>query len=245
MARTVSANAAIPGMSEATHDQPVAAPPGAAPRSESLLERAFTEALERSDDNDEITMRLLDAAYEQFRRMGVRRSTMEDVARRAGVSRITAYRRFATKDRLVEQVVRREFRRYFDQFLVDIQRAATVGDRVVLGFVSALQAIRRNPLIGGLMDAEPDMLIPSMISDGGRTLATVQRFVAGQLRREQHAGTISASVDVEIVAELMTRLSCSFLLIPSHVIDLDDTEELRAVARRFLVPMLEHGSQAE
>ena len=235
MARTAPPQASSP---EAGNDEP-------ADRPESLLERAFTEALHSTDDSDEVAPRILDAAYEQFCRMGIRRSTMEDVARRAGVSRITAYRRFATKDRLVEQVVRREFRRYFDRFLVDIQQAATVGDRVVLGFVSALDAIRRNPLIGGLMTVEPDVLIPSMISDGGRTLATVQRFVAGQLRREQRAGTIAATVDVEVVAELMTRLSCSFLLTPSHVIDLDDADALREMARRFLVPMLEPGSQAE
>lgn len=207
--------------------------------SESLLERAFAEALEPADGSDELAERVLDAAYELFCRLGIRRSTMEDVARRAGVSRITAYRRFASKDALVEQVVRREFRRYFDQFLVDIERASTVADRVVLGFVSSLQAIRRNPLIGGLMAAEPEILIPSMISDSGRTLATVQRFVAGQLRREQQAGNISGEVDVELVAEVMTRLSSSFLVTPSHVVDLDDEEQLRAVARRFLVPMLE------
>lgn len=211
----------------------------AAPDADSLLDRAFAEAVERAGDNDETTTRLLDAAYEQFCRLGIRRSTMEDVARRAGVSRITAYRRFATKDSLVEQVVRREFRRYFDQFLVDIERAETVADRVVLGFVSSLQAIRRNPLIGGLMSAEPDMLVPSMVSDGGRTQATVQRFVAGQLRREQRAGTISTEVDVELVAELWTRLSTSFLITPSGVVDLDDDERLRAIARRFLVPMLD------
>jgi AcrR family transcriptional regulator len=207
--------------------------------SHSLLERAYAEALERTDDSDETTRRLLDAAYEQFCRLGIRRSTMEDVARRAGVSRITAYRRFATKDALIEQVVRREFRRYFDQFLVDIQKARTVADRVVLGFVSSLQAIRRNPLIGGLMAAEPDLLIPSFISDGGRTLATVQRFLAGQLLREQEAGNISRAVDVQLVAELMVRLSTTFLVIPSQVVDLDDDEQLRAVAHEFLVPMLE------
>jgi TetR/AcrR family transcriptional repressor of uid operon len=208
------------------------------PGPESLLERAFANALEGADDNDEITTRLLDAAYEHFCRMGIRRSTMEDVARRAGVSRITAYRRFATKDALIEQVVRREFRRYFEQFLVDIQEAETLADRVVLGFVSALQTIRRNPLIGGLMAAEPDVIIPSMISDGGRTLATVQRFVAGQLRREQRTGNVSSEVDVELVAELMTRLSASFLVTPSHVVDLDDDEQVRAVAKKCLVPML-------
>ncbi|RSM91582.1 TetR/AcrR family transcriptional regulator [Kibdelosporangium aridum] len=207
--------------------------------SDSLLERAFAEAVERADDSDAITTRVLDGAYEQFCRMGIRRSTMEDVARRAGVSRITVYRRFATKDALVEHVVRREFRRYFDQFLIDIEQARSLADRVVLGFVSSLQAIRRNPLIGGLLAVEPDVLLPSMMGDDGRTLATVQRFVAGQLRREQHAGNLGSDVDVELAAEMMARVSASFLLMPSHVVDLDDEEQLRAVARRFLVPMLE------
>ncbi|RZS43570.1 TetR family transcriptional regulator [Herbihabitans rhizosphaerae] len=204
-----------------------------------MLERAFAEAVERSEGEDEVIGRLLDAAYEQFCRMGIRRSTMEDVARRAGMSRITAYRRIATKDALVEQVVRREFRRYFDQFLLDIRQAKTVGDRVVLGFVSSLQAIRRNPLIGGLMATEPEMVVPSLINDGGRTQATVQRFVAGQLRAEQQAGNVSDELNVELVAEMMTRVSTSFLISPSQVIDLDDDEQLREVARKFLVPMLE------
>jgi AcrR family transcriptional regulator len=161
---------------------------------------------------------------------------MDDVARRAGVSRITVYRRFATKDALVEQVVRREFRRYFDQFLVDIQQARTAADRVVLGFVSALRAIRHNPLIGGLMAVEPDVLVPAMVR--AQTLAAVQKFVAGQLRREQHSGNVSSDVDVELTAELMARVCSSFLLTPSGVVDLDDDEQVSTVARQFLVPML-------
>ncbi|WP_396989727.1 TetR/AcrR family transcriptional regulator [Nonomuraea sp. C10] len=206
--------------------------------SESLLERAYLDAVEQVGDLDETRARILDAAYEQFSRMGIRRSTMEDVARRAKVSRITVYRRFATKDALVEHVVRREFRRYFDQFLIDIEQAGTAADRVVLGFVSSLRTIRDNPLIGGLIAAEPDLLIPSMITDGGRTLATVRRFVAGQLRREQRAGHVAADLDADLVAELMVRISASFLSTPSQLIDLDDDEQLAAVARQFLVPML-------
>jgi AcrR family transcriptional regulator len=211
------------------------------PGSESVLEQAYTDAIERVDDTDEPRARILDAAYAQFCRMGIQRSTMEDVARRAGVSRITVYRRFASKDVLVEHVVRREFRRYFDQFLVEIEQAETVADRVVLGFVSSLRAIRGNPLIGGLIDIEPDLLVASMIGDGGQTLATVRQFVAGQLRREQHAGTVSPDLDIDLAAELMVRVSASFLVIPSHVVDIDDDEHLADVARRFLVPMLEPG----
>ncbi|SFQ41447.1 DNA-binding transcriptional regulator, AcrR family [Actinomadura madurae] len=208
---------------------------------ESLLERAYVDAVEQVADLDEARSRVLDAAYDQFSRLGIQRSTMEDVARRAGVSRITVYRRFATKDALVEQVIRREFRRYFDRFLVEIEQAETAADRVVLGFVSSMRAIRSNPLIGGLMATEPDTVLPTMINDEGRTLATVRRFVAGQLRREQRAGTVPDDLDVDFVAEMMVRVSASFLAIPSELVDLDDDEQVAEVARRFLVPMLEPG----
>jgi TetR/AcrR family transcriptional repressor of uid operon len=219
--------------------EPVVSPFTAAPGAESLLERAYIDALEQVGDADEIRVRVLDAAYEQFCRMGIQRSTMEDVAKRAGLSRITVYRRFATKDTLVEHVVRREYRRYFDRFLVEIKQAETVADRVVLGFVSSLRAIRGNPLIGGLIATEPGLLASSMITDDGRTLATVREFVAGQLRHEQHAGNVSTQLDVDVVAELMVRVSASFLAIPSQVVDLDDDEQLATLARRYLVPMLE------
>ncbi|MEV0323235.1 TetR/AcrR family transcriptional regulator [Streptomyces sp. NPDC050658] len=207
--------------------------------SPSVLELAFSDAVEGADPEDDVSVRLLDAAYEQFCRMGIKRSTMADVARIAGVSRITVYRRFATKEALVEQVVRREFRRYFDRFVVEIQEAETVADRVVLGFVGSLRAIRHNRLIGGLLAVEPDAVVPSMTVDGGRTLSVVQQFVADRLRREQQSGHVSAEVDVAVVAEMMARVSASFLVVPSHVIDLDDDEQVRAVARQFLVPMLE------
>ncbi|NGN66033.1 TetR/AcrR family transcriptional regulator [Streptomyces sp. A7024] len=209
------------------------------PGSRSLLERAYSDAVERTETADESSTRILDAAFEQFCRMGIQRSTMEDVARRAGVSRITVYRRFTTKDALVEQVVRREFRRYFDQFLIDIQQAGTAAERVVLGFVSSLRAIRGNRLIGGLIATEPDLLAASLTGDGGRTLATVRQFVAGQLREEQRAGLVSADLDTDLAAELMVRVSASFLAFPSEVVDLDDEEQLAAVARQFLVPMLQ------
>ncbi|TCP45779.1 TetR family transcriptional regulator [Tamaricihabitans halophyticus] len=213
------------------------------PDAESLLDRAFAEAVDRVED-DESTVHVLDAAYEQFRRIGIRRSTMADVARLAGVSRITVYRRFATKDALVEQVIRREFRRYFTQFLIDIHGAATIADRVVLGFVSSLRTIRQNPLIGELMSAEPDLVVPSIVG-GGRTTATVRRFVAGQLRKEQDAGHVARTVDVELVAELMVRVSTSFLVSPSQLVDIEDDAQLGEVARRFLVPMLDNPARAD
>lgn len=208
-------------------------------RAESLLERALSDAAGGATAAEvDANAGILDAAYELFCRQGVQRTTMDDVARRAGVSRITVYRRLASKDALVEQVVLREFRRYFDQFLLDIAQAETVADRVAVGFVSSLRAIRSHPLIGGRLAAEPEVVLPSLVGAGGTTLQVVSRFVAGQLRREQAAGNVAAEVDVDVVAELMVRLCASFLLSGSDLVDVDDDAQLEQIARRHLVPML-------
>ncbi|MFB7719264.1 MULTISPECIES: TetR/AcrR family transcriptional regulator [unclassified Nocardia] len=213
-----------------------AVPPAAG---KSLIERAYLQAVQQTDDTDRIRSRVLDAAAEQFRHWGIQRSTMEDVARRAGVSRITVYRRFATKEDLVEHVILREFRGYFDTFLVDIAAATTPADRVVAGFVSSLRSLRGNPLIGTLITAEPDQFTSSLIGDGGRAVAMVREFVANQLGVEQRAGTISADLNTPLIAEMMVRICASFLAIPSQLVDLEDEEQLARIARQFLVPMLE------
>ena len=205
--------------------------------SEYLLERALLEAVENADEADTVRTRLLDAAHEQFCRSGIQRSSMEEVARRANLSRVTLYRRFETKDALVEQVLLREFRRYFDRFLVDIRSARTVADRIVLGFVSSLTAIRTNSLIGGLLDAEPTLLAGLLVDDG-RMLAIARQFVAGQLRREQQADTISREMDIDLTAEMMVRIAASFLMAPTDLVDLDDQDQLSVIARQFIVPMV-------
>lgn len=205
---------------------------------QSVLERAFADALDGAEQDDAVRTRILDAAYSLFCRAGIQRCSMNDVAGAAGVARITLYRRFASRDDLVVQVVRREFRRYFDQFLSDIATARTVEDRVVAGFVSSLRGIGGNPLIGGLMASEPGSVISSMVSDGGGTLAAVRGFVAMQLRREQAAGNVGPDIEVDLVAELMVRVAASFLLTPSQLVDVSDDDELADLARRYLVPLL-------
>jgi hypothetical protein len=93
------------------------ASPLASTTSGSVLVGAITAVVKGDVDvHDETSARILDAAYEMFCHIGIQRSTMEDVARRAGISRITVYRRFATKGALVDQLVRREVGRYLDQF---------------------------------------------------------------------------------------------------------------------------------
>jgi TetR/AcrR family transcriptional repressor of uid operon len=216
---------------------------GASANPMALLARAYGDVRAGTGEEIETAIdptrtRILDAAYAVFCRLGIQRASLAEVAQRAGVTRITIYRKFDTKDALVEEVLLREFRRYFFQFLTDIDEADTAAERVVLGFVGSLRAISANPLIGGLIESEPGYFVGSIISDQGRTLATVTQFVAGQLAREQQAGNVSVALDTELVAEMMVRVAASFLTVPSPRIDLHDDAQLASIARQFLVPML-------
>lgn len=186
---------------------------------------------------DAIGARVLDAAYAVICRVGAQRMTMDEVAREAGISRITVYRRFATKDALVEQVVAREFRRYFEQFRSDVAQGRTAADRVALGFVSSLRTMRGNPVVGGLMTGERGLFLTSLLAEGA-ILDAVRGFVAQQLASEQRAGHIPSEVDPELVAEIMVRLTTSFLVTPSTLVDVDDEAALRRVADLALVPLL-------
>lgn len=59
---------------------------------------------------------ILDGARASFFEHGFAASTMEDVAQRAGVSKVTVYKRFPDKEALFEATVRREMRRMEDAF---------------------------------------------------------------------------------------------------------------------------------
>src|SRR5579859_712543 len=65
---------------------------------------------------DRTRTRILDAALEEFTRFGLRRVTMEDVAQRASIHRVTIYRRFDGKDALVDAVIMRELQRFLAAF---------------------------------------------------------------------------------------------------------------------------------
>lgn len=197
-----------------------------------------TSAASRAVDSRDTPTRVLDAAYEELARVGLQRTSMEDVARRAGVSRVTVYRHFATKAELVEQVLHREFGRLVQQYLAGLQRAETVQDRIVGGYVTTLQALRRNPLLQGLLSVELDAVVSSMAGRTDEVLAMARTFIAAQLQAEQAAGEIAAHVEVEVVADLMTRVAITYVLIPSDVVDLDDDEAAHAMIRGFLLPLL-------
>src|SRR5437764_1000020 len=96
------------------------------------------------DGRDTTTQRLLDAALAEFEKRGISRATMEGIARRAGVTRVTVYRRFADKETLARAVIMREGDRFFADLSRAVATRATLEERIVEGFAFTLAAARQS-----------------------------------------------------------------------------------------------------
>jgi AcrR family transcriptional regulator len=193
------------------------------------------------EGTDPTTVRILDAALEELLAYGLRRAAMEDIARRAGVARITIYRRFPTKDDLVRAVLLREGRRVFDQVDAVVAGLGDLEDQITEGFAAILAATRAHPLLQRLLVTEADQTIASLTTHGGPVVAFGREYLVGHLEAARRAGRLAA-VDVRAVAEILVRLTLSFLLTPESAIALHTPDDARAFARRFLVPALTAGA---
>lgn len=188
--------------------------------------------------------RILDAALEQFARFGLRRSTIDDVARAGGVSRITIYRHFPQRERLVEAVIVRELERFLAQLDGAVIGLDDVEERLVEGFVVTLHAARCHPLLGRLLSIEPELVLPLLTIHGGRPLAIASDYLAQRIHERRDAGDVPER-DAQQVAELVVRLTLSFILTPDGAIALDDESAMRAFARRYVAPLATRAEPVE
>src|SRR5438105_3631529 len=102
---------------------------------------------------------ILDAAYELLLAIGMRRMTMADIARQAGVSRATMYRRWPNVQAVVADLLTREF-----GALAAPLSATTSGTNtraaLVTGVVQIVGEVRKHPLLRKIVDVDPEVLLP-------------------------------------------------------------------------------------
>lgn len=186
---------------------------------------------------DATSERILAGALGQFEDFGVSRTTMEDVARRSGVSRITIYRRFSTKDALVEAVLLRECARFFVALDEAVAGLPTTDERLVEGFALSLEFVRTHILLGRLLATEPASLLPHLTLEAGPIIRVAREFLADRLGREVSEGRLEP-LDVQVAGEMLVRVVLSFLLTPDSVVRMDSPQAARDFARRHLAPSL-------
>lgn len=214
-----------------TDEQPAAVGPVGAPPS--LLSSAFG-----IDDEhlDPVAERILDAARDQFSEFGVRRTAMADIAKRAGVGRVTIYRRFADRDALLAAVTMREVRRLLATVDAATVTLDTLEERIVEGFVVVVREVH-DPLLQRVIDTDPELLLPLLTRHGSPVITAVRDFVVHQLRLLEPSDGV-APPDPGPAAEVVVRLLLSLVLTPQSVLPLADGAELREFVRRSIVPLI-------
>jgi len=187
--------------------------------------------------DDATTERILDAALAQFTEFGMRRTSVDDVAKRAGLTRVTVYRRFRTRDLLIGATIHREYMRFLAILDPAIKGLPTMEERITEGFLVTLRHVQEHPLLGGLLRTEPELVLPALTIHGGPGLIAMREYLT---RSFEHYQRDSGPLDPDPApaAELMVRIVVSFLLNPTSCIELSDDEAVRSFARRFLAPLL-------
>jgi AcrR family transcriptional regulator len=206
-----------------------------AARAVKLLELAAEPSPRGGDDT--LTERILDAALELAAAWGLRHLTMDDVAARASVGRMTVYRRFGGRQQLVDALAVRECRRCLETIRAALDPAAPIEDRAAELFATTLRVIRDHPLLARLARVEPESFLRELTRDRSAVLHLVREFLVAQIRTAQRAGELAAG-NPEPLAELVVRLGASFVLMPDSVLAPDDERAMRQIAQMLIAPAL-------
>src|SRR5687768_16733411 len=148
-----------------------------------LLARALAAKPETS--TDPTTDRILDAALAEAAASGIRRLTVDEVARRARIGRMTVYRRFGQRDRLVEALAVRECRRFLADVAAAAGRLRTPQDRIAEAFAAGLRLARSHPLVSRVARSEPETISEALLADDARVLEMGRAFIADGIRDVQ------------------------------------------------------------
>lgn len=180
---------------------------------------------------DPTSQRLLDAALTEAAAVGLQRITVEDVVRRAGVSRMTAYRRYPRRDDLVEALVRRETQRFLAAVADAIDGVGDPDEGVAEAFIAAVSFAREHPMLRRAAHTEP-----APIAESVELLKMGSAFIANYIHGDDPG---APSQQVRWVADVFARLFFTYISMPPSDPDFTDDTELRRFAHQVLTPMVE------
>jgi AcrR family transcriptional regulator len=174
----------------------------------------------------------VDAALRRIARQGTRKTTVDDLAREAGVSRATIYRVFpGGKDAVLAAVVETEAARLYSSLAVVMGEAHDLEDVLVDGMVEAAHRLSSHAALAHLLEHEPEVVAPYLAFDGmDRLLLSASGFIAPFFGRWLEPDQAARA------AEWAVRIVLSYLATPSLGADLTDPDQARHLVGTFVIP---------
>jgi AcrR family transcriptional regulator len=171
----------------------------------------------------------LDAASTCFARHGVRRTSVQDIARELKVDRTTVYRQVGNVDRIVLLLMARELHRLIEALPESV--LGLEGPEVIVDVMATVIAFGRNhPVLAKVVADEPELIGPFLVTDAPPMLDAIAALIAPILQAAMDAGEL-APRDPLAVAQMLVRLCLSCLLAPPP-------GDVAATLSQLLVPAL-------
>ncbi|WP_406865041.1 helix-turn-helix domain-containing protein [Streptomyces sp. HUAS MG47] len=186
---------------------------------------------------------VLDAARDCVLAVGVRRTTLTDIARRAGVSRMTIYRRWPDVRSLVGDLMTREWVAVAEDAMPPADDTRPVRERIVDGLVAGAAAFRAHPLFHKILDVDPELLLPYVLDRRGASQEALLAILAAGLDEGHRDKSVRAG-NTDLQARSLLLVVQSFTLSLRTMTDETDPElseaafldELRTLLERTLTP---------
>ncbi|MEU6979221.1 MULTISPECIES: TetR/AcrR family transcriptional regulator [unclassified Streptomyces] len=186
---------------------------------------------------------VLDAARDCVLAVGVRRTTLTDVARRAGVSRMTLYRRWPDVRSLVGDLMTREWIAVAAGAMPPSDDDRPERERIVEGLVEGAAAFRAHPLFHKILDVDPELLLPYVLDRRGASQDALLGLLHTALEDGHEDGSVRR-VRPDLQARSLLLVVQSFTLSMRTMTDETDPElseaaflgELRTLLERTLTP---------
>lgn len=199
----------------------------------------MTPIRHNNQDSDPV----LDAVRDCVLAVGVRRTTLTDVARRAGVSRMTLYRRWPDVRSLVGDLMTREWVGVATRAMPERGGDRTARELIVDGLVDGVAAFRAHPLFRKIVDVDPELLLPYVLDRRGASQDALLELLAGGLRDGHADGSVRVCPPRRQARALLLIVQ-SFTLSLRTMTDEDDPDlttaaflaELRTILERTLTP---------
>ena len=180
---------------------------------------------------DDTRQRIVEACYACVARRGVAKTTIEDVAREAGMSRATVYRAFpGGRDELINNTVAWATLDFFGRLYERIQGASSLEEVMERGIMFAYRSIVEHEVLQRVMETEPDKLLPILTVESNR----IREGIAVVLTPYLEERGMAAGVDLADAADFLARMVLSYISAPGRW-SLEDPEQVARLVRSELL----------
>ncbi len=175
--------------------------------------------------------RILAATYACVARWGLSKTTIEDAAREAGLSRATVYRYFpGGREELIDAVVSWQYLQFFGRLYEEVQGAASLEELLERGLAFAGRSLLEHEVFQKVVETEPEILLPKLTVETNKTVGLIAAFLVPYLY--QHG--VAPGVDVQGAADVLARMILSLMAAPGRW-DLQDPVQVASLVRTELL----------